>query len=102
MLATEPEIVTFRMTMAARDVRPGDAIELPDPATGRPAVYAVVDVVRGWVWLGAERVETVLIATDPETGRGRVYAADEPVTVVERFPDQPERVGRLAGESSWW
>ena len=102
MTATEPECVTFRNTMAARHVRPGDTIELPDPVTGVPTGYVVVDVVHGWVWVGADRVETVLVATDPETGRGRVCPADAEITVVERFPDQPEPTDPHPGEAAWW
>jgi hypothetical protein len=105
VLAPAANIVSVRRTLAARHVRPGDVVEFPDSVTGRPVQYPVADVVAGWVWIGATRIDTVLVVTDPESGRGPVLGADDPVSVVDEFPDQPEPDAPAdphPGEVSWW
>ncbi len=105
-----PELVRTAVTVAARHVRPGDEIELPDRMTGRPVRHTVADVVAGWVWVAGVKLDTVLLVTDPATGRGPVVGADDVVDVVDYRPDQTDpaevpdvpELATVADGVAWW
>ena len=96
------ELVKVGVTVQAAHVRPTDTIEYADPFTGESVAARVCDVVRGWVWHGGERIDTVLLVTDPVTGRGPVLEATDPVTVVDILPDQVEPADDKERDCTWW
>lgn len=88
MPACDALTVELSAHVAARHVIPGDVIEVPD-GNDCSVRKEVLDVVFGVVWVAGERMETVLLVTDPVNGWGHAFESDNPVCVVYDMPDYP-------------